>query len=330
MRAGIRVRLGDVGAPPLWDDPTLNEAIADALRGYGARVPRERTTSVDVAAGARRIALPPEAVRVLRVVDPAGRAVDRWPADHGPVAAAGQAWRGWDGGVSLAEPAQPGTWRIDSLGPRSEPADDAADLDIVAGDEAAVGRWPPPLRWSGGRPTRRSGAWPLSAAARRGWRPWRGRRRNGRSGRVVVGSRWADGGETALLDDPPPRSAARSGVKKRNRPPGTDLPPLPRIGSCSGPARGPKQDPRREGLGVRADGAAPRAPSRIPHSLQLPSPGTVNRGWWRSRNRSRHKQPKLPLSPRIGGGGWGVRAGRDRDFPRIPPSPVAGGQGGGR
>lgn len=138
MRAGIRVRLGDVGAPPLWDDPTLNEAIADALRGYGARVPRERTTSVDVAAGTWRIALPPEAARVLRVVDPASRAVDRWPADHVPPAAAGQAWRAWDGAVSLAEPAQPGTWRIDSLGPRSEPADDAADLDIVAGDEAAV------------------------------------------------------------------------------------------------------------------------------------------------------------------------------------------------
>jgi hypothetical protein len=138
MRSTVRTRLGDAGTPALWDDTTLDTAIADALRGYGARVPRERTTDLAVAAGARRIALPPEAVRVLRVVDPGGRTVERWPAVEPPGGAAGQAWRAWDGGVALAEPAQGGTWQVDSFGPRSLPADDAAELDIAAGDEAAV------------------------------------------------------------------------------------------------------------------------------------------------------------------------------------------------
>ncbi len=139
MRATVRTRLGDTGATTLWDDATLDAAIADALRGYGAHLPRERTTPVVVAAGARRLALPPEAARALRVVDPAGRAVERWRAPGEPATgAAGQAWRAWDGGVSLAEPAQAGTWQVDSLGPRSLPTDDAADLDIVAGDEDVV------------------------------------------------------------------------------------------------------------------------------------------------------------------------------------------------
>jgi len=138
MRSMVRTRLGDPGAGSLWDEATLDEAIADALRRYGARVPRERTTAVVVAAGARRIGLPAEAGRVVRVTDPAGRPVARWREEEGPPTPRGQAWRAWDGGVALAEPAAGGTWEVDALGPRSLPADDAAALDLVAGDEEVV------------------------------------------------------------------------------------------------------------------------------------------------------------------------------------------------
>lgn len=136
MRSMLRRRLGDTGPAPLWDDLTMDEAIAAALHAYGARVPRERTTAVAIAIGAHHIELPPEAGRVRRVRDPAGRSIDRWREDAETVRTArGQAWRPWDGGVSLAEPAAAGIWEIDSLGPRAQPADDAAALDVVAGDE---------------------------------------------------------------------------------------------------------------------------------------------------------------------------------------------------
>lgn len=137
MRTMIRARLGDGTAAPLWDDAALNEAIAAALLAYGARLPRERTAAVAVGAGARRLPLPPDAAdaaRVIRVADPTGRPIPPWrddPADGGR----GQAWRAWDGAISLAEPAAAGAWQVDYLAPRTPPADDATDLDLHPGDE---------------------------------------------------------------------------------------------------------------------------------------------------------------------------------------------------
>ena len=144
VRGAVRLRLEDTGAAPLWDDAALNEALAGEVRAYGARFPREAATELAVAAGATRVPIAGiEPGRIVRVVDPAGVAVPRALDDagdggDGTSGTVGQAWRWWGGELVLARPAAAGTWRVEHLVARAVPTDDAAALDVVAGDEEVL------------------------------------------------------------------------------------------------------------------------------------------------------------------------------------------------
>jgi hypothetical protein len=138
LRSAVRRRLEDTAVTPLWDDATLNELIADAVRRYGSRFPAERSVTVVVAPGATNIPVVPavQTEQVVRVFDPVPELVPRITellSDGKSVS--GQAWRWWNGGLLLAIGASGGTWQIDYLGARTPPADDIAAVDVIAGDE---------------------------------------------------------------------------------------------------------------------------------------------------------------------------------------------------
>jgi hypothetical protein len=132
------LRLEDTSVSPLWDDATLNELIAEAVRRYGAHFPVEQSVAVAVGSGATSIAVMPalQAERVVRVLDPTGEQVPRMPSmDREPPRASGQIWRWWNGSLVLSLGADGGTWQIDYLGPRIPPGDDITALDVIDGDE---------------------------------------------------------------------------------------------------------------------------------------------------------------------------------------------------
>ena len=130
LRGVLRQRLEDgaQGAPggPLWGEAALDDATAEGVRAYGARVPREAVAELAVVAGARHVpvAAPVGAGgRIVRVLDGAGEV---------------QSWRWWDGALVLARSAAAGTWRIEFLGARAVPVDDAGAVDVLPRDEAIV------------------------------------------------------------------------------------------------------------------------------------------------------------------------------------------------
>lgn len=146
LRTAVRRRLEDTGAGPLWDDAALNDFLAEAMRRYGARFPKELSTTVSVAAGTTSAAVVPAlaAAQVVRVFDGTGALVPRQQAIEpngaglaGVVTA--QAWRWWGSSLVLAQPAAAtGTWQIDYRGGRSLPGDDATAVDLIDGDEDIV------------------------------------------------------------------------------------------------------------------------------------------------------------------------------------------------
>jgi len=138
LRTSVRRRLEDTGATPLWDDATLNDLLANAIRRYGARFPAERVATVAVTTGAISTPVTPvmETDEVARVFDPAGELVPRIQSMLNDFrGASGQAWRWWNGELLLAQPANGGDWRIEYRAARQLPDDDADLLDITPGDE---------------------------------------------------------------------------------------------------------------------------------------------------------------------------------------------------
>ena len=143
LRAALRRRLEDTGPSPLWDDATLDDALAGALAAYGGRVPKEAAVEVAVPAGATRVpvAASIDPARIVRVFDGAGAAVPWDEAPAGPAdAGAGQAWRWWDGALLLRRPvgAPAAPWRIEFFAARAAPIDDVAAIDVFPGDEGVV------------------------------------------------------------------------------------------------------------------------------------------------------------------------------------------------
>ena len=145
LRTALRLRLEDPGPTPLWDDATLNESLAAAIRAYGVAVPRQMTTGVTVAAGATKVAtgviLDPD--RIARVTDAAGIWVPPWPPweDRPGQRTPGQAWRWWSDELILAEPAASsgaGLWTVEHLTGRTPAATDGEALDLLPGDEEIV------------------------------------------------------------------------------------------------------------------------------------------------------------------------------------------------
>jgi hypothetical protein len=146
LRTAVRRRLEDTGGSPLWDDAALNDFLAEAMRRYGARVPKEDSTTVNLSAGATSAVVTPAlaASQVVRVFDGEGRLVPRQQAiepDGAGLAGlvTAQAWRWWDSKLVLAQGAGAAEiWQIDYLGGRSLPGDDVTAVDVIAGDEDIV------------------------------------------------------------------------------------------------------------------------------------------------------------------------------------------------
>jgi hypothetical protein len=137
LRRALRRRLEDTAIEELWPDDVLNDALAQAIWQYGARVPVERTDTVAVAAGARHFPVPGASAargRVLRVTDPAGALVRRGWSDE-DVPPGTQRWRWWQEAVRLEEPAAGGDWRVEYLGHRVMPNDDVSPAEVLPGDE---------------------------------------------------------------------------------------------------------------------------------------------------------------------------------------------------
>jgi hypothetical protein len=137
--------LEDTGGTPLWDDATLNDFLAEAMRRYGARFPLEQSTTVVLGASATSVVVTPdlEADCVVRVFDGEGRLVPRHQGDEtNDVGIDGltiaQAWRWWGNSLVLAHGATAGTWTIDYLSGRTLPTNDVTLVEVIAGDEDIV------------------------------------------------------------------------------------------------------------------------------------------------------------------------------------------------
>lgn len=141
LRTAVRRRLEDTGVTPLWDDATLNDFSAEAVRRYGTRVPAERTLTVAVTGSGTSVPVTPalQATQVIRVLDPEGEAVPRQARSTADgFGAPGQAWRWWGGTLRFAALPVSGNWTVEYLDGRSLPADDVTAVEIVPGDEEIV------------------------------------------------------------------------------------------------------------------------------------------------------------------------------------------------
>jgi hypothetical protein len=181
LRSIVRRRLADTSADPVWEDDFLNDAIAEAVRRYSTRVPRQAVVALAVTAGDRDIALPEEvnALRVVRVFDDHGGLWKRWegrtsepPVPNAPSTGTAT-WRAWGTELLLAAPApRTGLWRVEHLAHRAEPTDDTAPLDIQPDDEDLLVAQTVAIALErraivdGKRSTGRGGVHPLAAAAR--------------------------------------------------------------------------------------------------------------------------------------------------------------------
>jgi hypothetical protein len=145
LRTALRVRLEDTGGTPLWDDSALNDFLAEAMRRYGTRFPREQSTTVVVGAGATSVVVTPELAteQIVRVFDGEGLQVPRQhdiESSDAVVASlvTAQAWHWWGISFVLAQGANAGTWTIEYLSGRALPADDLTSVEVVPGDEDIV------------------------------------------------------------------------------------------------------------------------------------------------------------------------------------------------
>lgn len=181
LRTMVRRRIADTSTDPVWDDDFLNDAIAEAIRRYSTRVPRQAVVAINVDVGDRELALPEEinALRVTRVFDDQGGLWKRWegrttepPVPNAPSTGV-STWRAWGTELLLAAPApRAGLWRIEHLAHRTEPTDDVTPLDIQPDDEDLLITQAIAISLErraiaeGKRYTGRAGVHPLAAAAR--------------------------------------------------------------------------------------------------------------------------------------------------------------------
>lgn len=148
LRTALRERLEDTSGSPLWADAALNEALTEAMRQYGVRLPLASTATVNVLAGTTSYALPAGVTPrgIVQVLDGDGDTVVRdfilaGEASPGPANAGGlaQAWSAWGSTLYLARtPGTSETWTLRYMGGRELVADDVTSQPIDAGDEPIV------------------------------------------------------------------------------------------------------------------------------------------------------------------------------------------------
>ena len=138
FRAAVRRRLDDVPVAGLWDDATLDDAMADALSRYGVFAPQEERSTVAVSDGAMSFAVTGLERRqaIRRGIDPGASVIAPGRAEDGDEP--GQGWRWWAGEIRLAKPARAGSWIVEWHRPRLLPATDSGVVPILAGDDGAV------------------------------------------------------------------------------------------------------------------------------------------------------------------------------------------------
>lgn len=140
LRLALRRRLEDSAVSPLWDDDTLNDGFASAIRDYSARFPAHRTATVMVGAGSTAIPLTAASQsggRIVRVIDGMGQTVPRnWSDEDAPPGS--QRWRWWEGAIRLDQPAVAGSWQVEYLATRLMPPNDTDPVEVRDGDEAIV------------------------------------------------------------------------------------------------------------------------------------------------------------------------------------------------
>lgn len=145
LRVMVRRRLADTSAEPLWDDGFLDDAIAEAIRRYSDRFPREGSANANVNEGARMIAIPGAVspFRLVRVFDDAGNVWRQWegslsslpPVPYAP-STGERLWRVWGDDLMLASPVpRTSIWRLEYLADRTVMEDDVTPLDAEIGDE---------------------------------------------------------------------------------------------------------------------------------------------------------------------------------------------------
>lgn len=145
VREMVRRRLADTSAEPLWENDLLDDAIAEAVRRYSERFPREASAPISVVAGARTLTIP-DAVnpgRIERLCDDQGVPWQRWtealaidpPTVEAPATGV-RMWRVWGNAIVLASPVpRDGTWTLEHLVARTIVVDDVSPMDFEIGDE---------------------------------------------------------------------------------------------------------------------------------------------------------------------------------------------------
>ena len=145
LREMVRRRLADTSPEPLWEDTFLNDAIAEAVRRYSDRFPREMAALAPVTAGSRMVALPGgvSPLRIVRIFDDAGEVWRQWegslaslpPVSYAP-STGERLWRVWGEDLMLASPVpRTSSWRLEHLADRVVREDDVTPMDFEIGDE---------------------------------------------------------------------------------------------------------------------------------------------------------------------------------------------------
>jgi hypothetical protein len=177
----VRRRLGDTGIDPLWDDTFLNDAIDEGLRRYGARLPRQVSTTIAVTMGDRELVLPYtiNPLRVVRLFDDDGELWQPWfgvgDTPPSPVGRCGNKllYRMWAESLYLDAPVpRTGFWRVEHVTNRILPTDDVTPMDFAPGDDDLIIASSLAVALNrraindGKRYTGKSGVHPMAAAAR--------------------------------------------------------------------------------------------------------------------------------------------------------------------
>ena len=132
LRARARGELNDGGATPLWPDERLDQWLAEAIRDYGLRLPRQAVAELASVAGQAAYDLPAEVLRLARVEHPQG--VIRVEGGDGATVAGYEVFAGQ---LRLAPaPAADGeAIALRYLARYAEPAGDAAPLATPPADD---------------------------------------------------------------------------------------------------------------------------------------------------------------------------------------------------